>query len=53
MLVREVWVQPYIVEAENEEEAKELVTGIAGVEDELEYSHTLDPETWTVEKEEE
>jgi hypothetical protein len=50
--VREVHVQGYGVEAKDEEHAKELVRKGCGelVEDHFEYSHTLDSETWTVER---
>lgn len=55
VLIREVHIQPYSVEAEDEKEAKAIVSNGEGsiIEEELEYSHTLDPETWTVEKENE
>lgn len=50
--VREVYIQPYKVEAETNEEAIRIVADGGGdlMEDCLEYSHTLDPDTWTVEE---
>jgi hypothetical protein len=50
--VREVHVQGYAVEARDERHAKELVREGGGdlLEDHFEYSHTLDLETWTVER---
>jgi len=53
VLVREVHVQHTIVEADSEEEAiKKVAEGEETVDvRELEYSHTLDKETWTAEKE--
>jgi hypothetical protein len=52
VFVREVHTQGYGAEAENEEEAKKLVFDLKGdlLEDRFEYSHTLNPETWTVER---
>lgn len=51
--VREVHVRWYAVEAENEEEAKDLVNqrgpGVTDREFE-EYSHELDRDTWSVEE---
>lgn len=52
VLVREVHVQPHIVDAES---AAAAIKKVADGEGELvdnggEYSHSLDPETWTVEK---
>lgn len=46
--IREVWVSHREVESQNPEEAKRL----ANDEYEMfnEYSHTLDPELWTVEE---
>jgi len=48
--VREVWVQPVEVEASSEEEAKKKVQQGEGtaLEDRFEFSHTLDPEYWSV-----
>ena len=51
--VREVHVRFYSVQADNEEEAKELVSRRdSSVVDEefLEYSHELDRNTWSVEE---
>jgi len=51
--VREVWVQPVEIEAETEEEAIKRVADAEGDWDgQAEYSHTLDPETWTIHKKE-
>ena len=54
VFVREVWVQPVIVLAANEDDAMRLVRQGHGVVDgdNLEYSHTLPSETWTAEPEE-
>jgi len=51
--VREVHVQAYVVEANSKVEAKIKVEGGGGEIDEAHfvYSHTLDPDTWTVEEE--
>jgi len=49
--LREVRIQPYWVLAETHEEAVRLVADGDG--DILEYSHSLDPDTWTVEEVEE
>ena len=50
--IREVHVSTRMVEADTAEEAMALI--VDGVEDGdeviCEYSHTLDPETWTVEE---
>jgi hypothetical protein len=51
VMIREVHVSHRTVEAEDEKEAIEQAGG--GTETYLEYSHTLDPDTWTVEKIEE
>lgn len=50
--VREVYVQANEVFANSPEEAKALVEACEGeiLEDCLEYSHTLDKDSWTVEK---
>jgi hypothetical protein len=50
VLVREVHVQQINVEADNLDEAIKIVEdgGGAMVDGTLEYSHTLDPEFWTV-----
>ena len=51
--VREVHVRHYSVQAENEEEAKDLVYRQAEAAVDMsfeEYSHCLDRETWSVEK---
>ena len=53
--VREVHVRMYSVEAEDEEQAKDLVhqRALSVVDMEfLEYSHELDRETWSVEEDE-
>jgi hypothetical protein len=49
--VREVHIQSFLALAETPKEAVRLVAdGEADILDgEFEYSHTLDPETWTVE----
>lgn len=51
--VREVHVQKVRVRATSPEEAKELVAEGDGdlLDNSLEYSHCLEPETWTVEEE--
>ena len=51
--VREIHVRFYSVDAENEEEAKELVNQRAPCvvdEDFLEYANELDRDTWSVEE---
>lgn len=48
VLIREVHISHRKVQAESEEEAKKLAPD--SEETYLEYSHTLDEETWTVEK---
>jgi hypothetical protein len=52
VLVREVHVQWVEIESTSEEEAKDRVQQGEGeiVEGSLEYSHTLDSDTWTVEE---
>jgi hypothetical protein len=52
VLVREVHIQGYVVEAEDPEDAVELVRYGSGDlnENMFEYSHTLEPELWTVEE---
>ena len=52
--VREVWIQMLKVEAESDSEAIEIVERGGGkeIENMLEYSHTLDSEYWTVDKDE-
>jgi hypothetical protein len=49
--VREVHVQGYRVNADDEESAKDVVRAGGGdlLEERFEYSHTLDSETWSVE----
>ena len=51
--VREVHIRLYAVKAENEEDAKDLVSRrapcVTDLED-LEYSHELDRDTWSVEE---
>ncbi len=51
VLVREVHIQAYEVEAKNEDEATEKVDNQEGsiIEEYFEYSHTLDRSLWTVE----
>lgn len=46
--VREVHVQPYLVQAENAEAAVEEVFQGGGIliEEQMEYSHTLDSSLW-------
>lgn len=55
VIVREVHVQGYFVEAITPEIAKEVVRAGGGelIEAHFEYSHTLDPDVWTVEVEDE
>lgn len=50
--VREVHVQMVQIEADSAEEASNKVEGGEGVypDDKLEYSHTLDKSTWTVDE---
>ena len=50
VLVREVHVSYRRVEASSPEEAKKVAQEGGGEDSHLEYSHTLDPETWTVEE---
>ena len=52
VFVREVHVQGHGVEANDEKAAIEEVRGGGGelLESYFEYSHTLDSETWTVER---
>ena len=54
LLVQEVHIQPYVVEAESEEKAKEIILDALGEgefeEGELEYSCTFEPEEWSIEK---
>lgn len=47
--VREVHVQHMIVEAGSPEEAVKKVRDGDGDQADIEYSHTLEPDTWTVE----
>jgi len=51
VVTREVWIQPYKVEADSVEEAKAIVADAGGdpIEDSLEYSHFLDTDSWDVE----
>lgn len=51
--VREVHIQGYLVKAASEKAAKQKVVDGGGdlCDDSFEYSHTLDPEDWTVEEE--
>jgi hypothetical protein len=50
VFVREVHIQPVTIEADTPEDAIQRVADGQGHADYdmLEYSHTLDPETWTV-----
>ena len=51
--VREVHVRHYAVEAENKEDAKDLVNRRASEVEDLsfsEYSHELDRDTWSVQE---
>lgn len=48
--IREVHVTTFEIEAESPEAAMEIAKQRKGREVMSEYSHTLDPETWTVEK---
>ena len=52
--IREVHISSRLVEANSEKEALDhIVNGITDGEEILcEYSHTLHPDTWTVDKEE-
>lgn len=50
--VREVWVQKHLVEATDEQEAiMDVCNGMGDMveDDGLEYSHSLDTDTWTAE----
>lgn len=49
VLVREVHISHMKVTADDEKQAVEKVKKGAGEECTLEYSHTLDPEYWSVE----
>lgn len=49
VLIREVHVSTREIEADSPEEAIRLVEEGEGDEVMCEYSHTLDPDTWTVE----
>lgn len=51
--VKETWIQPFIVEAENKEDALERYNSIEGdpIDNELEYCETQDnEETWEIEE---
>lgn len=52
VFVREVYVQQVLVEAESENEAIKKVRFGEGdhLDNSLEYSHTLDSDTWTAEE---
>jgi hypothetical protein len=52
VLVREVHIQPTIIEADSKEEAlKKVFDGEGELDTQgFEYSHTLDTDTWTVEE---
>lgn len=50
VLVREVHVSYMLVEADTKESALAKVADGEGERRMMEYSHTLDKETWTVEK---
>ena len=49
---REVWTQGVQIEADSKEEAIRKVADGDGevIESLFEYSHTLDPDTWTLEQ---
>jgi hypothetical protein len=47
--VREVHVQHIVVEADSPEEAVDMVRDGDGDHAAIEYSHTLGPDSWTVE----
>ena len=51
--MREVYVQSYQIQAISAKEALKLVVDGQGdiMENGFEFSHTLDPDTWTVEEE--
>jgi len=51
--IREVHVSYREVEANSIEEALEIAPGSLGDDERLEYSHTLDTDTWSVEEEKE
>ena len=53
VLVREVHISHVLINAASEEEAITLVKDAEGEEVYSEYSHTLDPNTWTIENENE
>jgi len=55
VITKEVWIQPIIVEANNKKEALEIVADGSGemLENEFEYSHTQDTDTWEVQSNEE
>ena len=50
VLIREVHVSHRTVEADNEDEAIETAARGEGEETYLEYSHSLDTETWILEE---
>ena len=51
VLIQEVWLQAYDVEAATDEEAIDLVKGgtVYSTEDGFEFSHQMSSEYWTVE----
>lgn len=51
--VREVWIQAVKIEAATKTDAIEMVANGEGetLDGELEYSHTLDTDTWEAEQE--
>lgn len=53
VLVREVWIQVYVTEAETPEQAiKQVENGEVDVADgRIEFSNQLSSDTWTVEEE--
>ena len=55
VITKEVWIQPIIVEANNKEEALEIVADGGGemLSNEFEYSHTQDTDTWEVQENQE
>ena len=55
VLVREVWVQPVEVTAASKEEAMRNIEDGGGtpLSNELEYSHTMDSDIWSIKEVEE
>jgi hypothetical protein len=52
VIVREVYIQPVLIEAETIDKAIEAVADGEGeiIEGQMEYSHNLNPELWSVEE---